>query len=226
MTILDQASIIGVLAVGQAFVLIGGGFDLSQGAILALTAGATAWLVTDPVVLGPWAIGSVEVGPWTFGPFGAGVVAPLALAFGLILGAINGLFVARVGTNPFVTTLSTTLMYRGAAFVMLSGLSIPGVTAFAALDRGVLTFGGAPLRMRVVVFLALAVLGWFVLARTVTGRHIYATGGNPEAARLSGLRTDTAPRIDLRLQRWGGRAGRADAALPSPGCEARYGRRV
>src|SRR4051812_24900716 len=83
-TILALSSIAGVLAVGQAFVLIGGGFDLSQGAAVALIAAATAWLA-GPLGVNPWPSGFA------------------ALALGAALGAINGAFVAGVGTNPFVT---------------------------------------------------------------------------------------------------------------------------
>ena len=117
-TVLALASIVGVLAVGQAFVLIGGGFDLSQGAMVALTAAVTAWLA-----------GPQELNPW--------LALPVAPALGALLGAINGGFVAYAGVNPFVTTLSTLLAFRGAAFVWLEGLPISGVTAFNGLSRGV-----------------------------------------------------------------------------------------
>jgi ribose/xylose/arabinose/galactoside ABC-type transport system permease subunit len=167
-SILTLASVVGVLAVGQAFVLIGGGFDLSQGAIVGLTAAVTAWLVRAGV-----------------GPVPA-VMA--ALAAGTILGAINGLFVAGVGTNPFVTTLSTMLIYRGATFVVLRGRVIGGVAAFSALDK-TLPLDQAPLGVRAFVFLGVSGLAWLVLRQTVFGQHVYAVGGNAEAARLAGVRT-------------------------------------
>lgn len=116
------------------------------------------------------------------------MAGPLVLALGAALGAINGAFVAGVGTNPFVTTLSTTLIYRGAAFVFLRGQPIRGVRAFDALSRGP-ELAGTVVPVRGLLFLGLAGAAWFVLRRTVLGRHIYATGGNVEAARLSGLRT-------------------------------------
>lgn len=168
-TILALASIVGVLAVGQAFVLLGGGFDLSQGATVALTAAVTAWLA-----------GPLRADPW--------LAAGTGIGLGGWLGAINGLCVAGVGTNPFVTTLSTTLIYRGAAFVFLGGLPIRGVRAFEALSRGPAA-AGAVVAWRGLIFLAIAAVAWVVLSRTVFGRHVYATGGNVEAARLSGLRT-------------------------------------
>ena len=167
-SILTQASIVGVLAAGQAFVLIGGGFDLSQGATLAFTAATTAMLVKA----------------------GAGPIPALlaALSIGLVLGAINGGFVAVVRTNPFVTTLSTLLIYRGAAFVLLGGLPISGVHVFEFLNHGP-TIGRTLLPLRGFVFLGAAATAWLILRQTVFGQYVYAVGGNAEAARLAGVRT-------------------------------------
>ncbi len=167
-TILMLGSIVGVLAVGQAFVLIGGGFDLSQGAAMALSAATAAWLANDKHL--------------------PAIAAPAALLLGAILGAVNGVFVALVGTNPFVTTLSTQMLYRGAAFALLGGLSISGVRAFDMLEQGP-TVGGTPLPARDFLFLGVAAMSWFVLSKTVFGRHVYAVGGNVRAARLSGIPT-------------------------------------
>lgn len=167
--ILTIGSIVGVLAVGQAFVLIGGGFDLAQGATMALAAAVAATLAT-----------SEGLTPW--------LVMPLCLGFGAALGAINGVFVAVVGTNPFVTTLSTLLLFRGGAYVLLGGRPINGVTAFAILERGP-TIAGTLVPARGFVFLAVAGISWVVLTKTVFGRHLYAVGGNAQAARLSGVPT-------------------------------------
>lgn len=150
-SILTQASIVGVLTLGQAFVLLGGGFDLSQGAMLALTAAA-------------------------------------ALAIGALLGSINGVMVAAVRTNPFVTTLSTLLIFRGAAFIILGGQPLSNIRVFQAIDSG-FTLGSTFLPFRGVLFLALTVLSCLILRQTVFGQHIYALGGNAEAARLSGVKT-------------------------------------
>ncbi len=167
-SILTLASIVGVLAAGQTFVLIGGGFDLSQGAALALSAACTAWVSSRGYGLIPCIV--------------------VALGVGLILGAINGGFVAIARTNPFVTTLSTLLIYRGAAFVLLGGNPISGVRTFEVLNRGV-TLGGTLVPFRGFVFLGMAGLAWLVLRQTVFGQYVYAVGGNAEAARLAGVRT-------------------------------------
>ena len=168
-TIFWLSSLVGVLAVGQAFVLISGGFDLSQGAILALTAAGAAKLATS-------------------GGLSFATILPLILLLGAALGSVNGLCVAAVGTNPFVTTLSTQLIYRGAAFVLLAGEPISNVRAFAILAEGPIV-GHTLLPNRAFVFLAVTAASWFVLRRTIFGRHLYAVGGNVRAARLSGLPT-------------------------------------
>ena len=167
-SILTQASIVGVLAIGQTFVLIGGGFDLSQGAMLALTAAVVAHLAQ-----------------WT----GSGAVCiAAALAVGLVLGALNGFFVSVVRTNPFVTTLSSLLIYRGAAFIALGGRPVANIRVFQAIDSG-FDFGDTYLPYRGVIFLVVTFLAWVVLRRSVFGQHVYALGGNAEAARLAGVRT-------------------------------------
>lgn len=168
-TILALGSIVGVMALGQACVLIAGGFDLSQGAILALCAAVAAMLSTR-----------THIHP--------AAIAALALGAGAILGSLNGLVVAGVGASPFVTTLSTQMIYRGATFVLLQGGVISNVRVFHLLSDGPV-WNGTLIPIRGFVFLALALIGWFVLKRTVFGRHLYAVGGNERAARLSGLPT-------------------------------------
>lgn len=166
-SILGLASLVGVLAVGQAFTLIGGGFDLSQGAIVALAAAVSATLV--------------ERG------FGPSIAGASAIATGAALGAINGLFVAAVRTNPFVTTLSTMLIYRGAAFVVLAGEQISDVRAFEALGREWSVLG-VPVSGLGLIFVGLVALAWVALRQTVFGQYVYAVGGNAEASRLAGVR--------------------------------------
>ena len=173
-SILTQASIIGVLAVGQAFVLVGGGFDLSQGAMMALTAAV---------------VGHLADAGW-----GPAACVPAALAVGLGLGAVNGFFVSVVRTNPFVTTLSTLLIFRGGAFIALGGRPISNIRVFQAVDSG-FKLGDTFISYRGLVFLAATLVAWVVLRRTVFGQHAYALGGNAEAARLAGVRT-------VRLKTW------------------------
>jgi ribose transport system permease protein len=168
-SVVELAGVIGVLAMGQAFVLIGGGFDLSQGANLALTAAATAWLAVRGVH--------------------PAMAVVAAVAIGTLLGAVNGLFVAGVGTNPFVTTLSTMLIDRGAAYLLLGGGRISGVAAFDRLNAAIPLGRSAAFPLRSLVFPVVAALAWVALRQTVFGQHVYAVGGNAEAARLAGVRS-------------------------------------
>lgn len=167
-SILSLAGLVGVLAAGQAFVLIGGGFDLSQGAAMGLCAAVAALLATK------------------------GLSPPLTVAAtlgtGLLLGSLNGWFVAKVRTNPFVTTLSTLLIFRSATFALLGGRTIPGVTAFNILNDGP-TLAGTLVPWRAFLFPILAAIAWVVLRRTVFGQYVYAVGGNAQASRLAGIAT-------------------------------------
>ncbi len=168
-SILNLASLVGVLAVGQTFVLLGGGFDLSQGAILGLSAAmAASWLDSG-----------------RFGPVGSGAAS---VGIGLLLGIINGYFVSYIRTNPFVTTLSTTLVFRGLTFLRLGGEQIGNVSAFDLLSQG-WTIGRASVTGLGLIFLGAVALAWVLLRQTVFGQHVYAVGGNAEAARLAGVRT-------------------------------------
>ncbi len=107
---------------------------------------------------------------------------------GALLGSINGVMVAAVRTNPFVTTLSTLLIFRGAAFIILGGQPLSHIGVFQAIDSG-FTLGTTFLPFRGVLFLALTCLSCLILRQTIFGQHIYAFGGNAETARLSGVKT-------------------------------------
>ena len=173
-SILTQASIVGVLALGQAFVLLGGIRPLARG-----DAGS------DRGGHGP-------PGPAWRSP-GRDRGCP-ALVIGGLLGSINGVMVAAVRTNPFVTTLSTLLIFRGAAFIILGGQPLSNIRVFQAIDSG-FTLGTTFLPFRGVLFRALTCLSWLILRQTVFGQHIYALGGHAEAARLAGVKT-----VRLRVQ--------------------------
>ena len=164
--ILSQSAPVGIVAVGMTFVMIGGGFDLSVGAIFALGAVVFAHLA-DP--LGLW------------GAAGAVLVAST------ICGIINGLIVTKLRVNPFVATLGTGSAFGGYAFIYSNAApQVPNDFNFQYL--GTESWFGWPIS--IYILLAVFVGGAFVLARSVYGRSIYATGGNTEAARLSGIPTD------------------------------------
>ena len=169
MNIMRQVAVNGILACGMTFVMLTGGFDLSVGSIVTL-AGATA-LTFQPV----------------FGVFGAIL---FAVAIGLLAGSINGLILSKINANSgdaFMITLGTQLLIFGASLLAYDAKFIPGSKDpfYAALGTGNV-MGGIPVPL--LIFFAVAVLSHFVLSVTSFGRKIYLTGGNYEAARLSGIR--------------------------------------
>jgi ribose transport system permease protein len=163
-------SFVGIVALGQAMVMITGGIDLSAGSVWGVTAVTTAALMEQgwPTVLA----------------VGAGL--GLAALFGLF----NGLCVTKLRMPPFVPTLATMAIARALALVITRGKSIndfrPEGDLFFGLGGGD-TFG---LPNPFLLFLVLAVIAWVMLDRTVFGRQLYAVGGNEKAAKLSGLEVD------------------------------------
>lgn len=167
--IVSLGSLVGVLAIGQCLALLGGGFDLSQGAVLGFSAAAAA----------------VGLHDLSWGPLASGL---LALGAATAVGVVNGTLVAYVRTNPFVTTLSTTLIVRGLTFLVLGGRELGNLRAFEGLAKS-LRVGDVRLSGLSAILVVLALVAWLALRRTVAGQHLYATGGNAEAARLAGVRT-------------------------------------
>lgn len=162
--ILDQSAQVGLVAIGATITIIGGGFDLSSGAIFAASGSLAAFIARlgYPVL---------------------GLVAGASL--GAILGILNGGLIAGVRINSFVATLASGLVIRGLAFVLTQGLLIQiEDERFAALGR--LRF--LEVKIPVYILFIFAIIAWFLLSRTTFGRYVYSIGGNEEAARLSGVR--------------------------------------
>jgi ribose transport system permease protein len=162
--ILDQNSATGITACGETIVIISGSFDLSVGAIYAL-AGIIGVLVSN------------DAGPV------AGIVT--AVVTGLVLGALNGAFVVFGRIHSFIATLASQYIFNGLALVISGGLIIQATSPrFGAIgqDRAL------GLNVTIWILLVVGVITAILLGRTTWGRHIFAVGGNPEAARLSGLR--------------------------------------
>ena len=164
--ILSQNAQVGLIALGMTFVMVAGGFDLSVGAIYA--AGATVYAMEAKEMALPLA-------------------ALVALAVGLVCGTLNGVIVTRLKVNPFIATLGTTSIFGGAAY--LYSHSAPVLVDrpdFNVLGAG--RWFGMPISL--VLLIIAYIIGAVVLSKTVYGRSLYAVGGNPEAARLAGLRVD------------------------------------
>ncbi|HYI44444.1 MAG TPA: ABC transporter permease [Actinomycetota bacterium] len=164
-TVLTQASVVGVLAIGMTFVIASGGIDLSVGSLVAVAGISGGLLAGD----------------------GNGLLFIVgALLCGMLLGAVNGAFITFGRVVPFIATLAMLTIARGLA-LRLSGKTPISVVL---LDQ-VRWFGNGKILgipVPVIVFISLIVLGWVLLSRTRYGRYVVATGGNREAARIAGIR--------------------------------------
>jgi ribose transport system permease protein len=165
--VLVQAAVISVVAMGMTFVILGGGFDLSVGSTVAMTGCVAAAMMMEAGIL-------------------AGVVA--GIATGAVIGLANGVTVTALKVNPFIATLGTMVIVRGAVFLFSDSQQIPidGTLPQPFLDFAVERFLGIHYLVWLPAILLVA-LSW-LLARTRYGRNLYATGGNREAAYLSGIR--------------------------------------
>jgi ribose transport system permease protein len=160
MNVLRQNAFTAILAAGMTFVILTAGIDLSVGSVVGLS----GMLCADVMARGHGVAAGVAVG----------VLA------GVAIGAINGLVVTRVRIPAFVVTLAMMMVARGAALKYTDARTIAGLPpSFGALSGNV-----ASLAIVVAVF----ALSWLALMRTPFGRHVYAVGGNQDAAWLSGVR--------------------------------------
>lgn len=167
LNVLRQTSINGILAIGMTFVILTRGIDLSVGSLMACAAMVAASFATG-----------AEAAPLS-------VAVLAALATGLVLGSVNGLFVARFAIPPFVMTLGMLSMARGFTYIYNDGMPISNLSpAFRFIGQGEVL--GIP--MPVILFLGVFFVSWAVLRLTTYGRYIYAVGGNPRAAETSGIR--------------------------------------
>ncbi len=163
--IVEQQSIIGIVACGMLLMIMLGGFDLSVGAVGAATS-----------VLAASVMSSAGIVP--------GVLA--ALALGAVVGLCNGLLVAKVGINPFVATLGMQTLVTGLVFVFTNAQPVYGIpNEFTWFGLG--RIGMIP--VAALVFAIVAILVWLMLKYTTFGHQIYAVGGSIEASRLAGIRT-------------------------------------
>lgn len=165
--ILQSSVIVGVMTIGLAFVMIGGGFDLSFAATM-LVCGA----ISARFMVGETSDTALAI-----------VVAPL---MGGVIGFANGAIVVYGGLSPLLATIANGLVIRalGVLYVMETWMEIPvGAKAYLFIGQG--SVGGIP--FAILVLAALALIGHVLLAHTTFGRHLYASGANPRAARVAGI---------------------------------------
>ncbi len=161
-----QASVVAIVALGQALVIISRGLDLSVGSVLGLSAVSAAWVAQ--------VTGSQELG----------LLA--GLATGACVGLINGLLLTRLNINPFIATLGTLSVARGLALLFTGGIPIPFSGWATWLGAGRIL----DIPVSLILMLVLAV-GFHVFASaTRVGRNIYAIGDSPKAARLAGINVE------------------------------------
>jgi ribose/xylose/arabinose/galactoside ABC-type transport system permease subunit len=185
--ILRNTSLLGILALGAAVVIIAGGIDLSAGSMVAFSATTCGLLLTvfaDP--------GDKRLE--TVGTAGVAMAIGGAMLSGLLVGTLHTWLITAIRLPPFVATLATLVGLRSFARAMCLFVTKErwgsenqqiniGTPFFVWLKENNVWISTA-------TFLVLAILTWLILSRTVLGRHIYALGGNEQAARLSGIRTE------------------------------------
>jgi len=177
--VMKQVSIVGLLAVGMTFVILTAGIDLSVGSLLALC-GLAAAAVAKGGLENRFSVGA---GAEAAG-YGWELALLAALAVGLAGGFLQGFAITRLKVPPFVVTLGGMSAFRGAALLVAGGGPISGFPPdYTWWGQGRL----GPVPVPVIIFIAFAILAHVVLRYTRYGRQVYAVGGNPEAARLSGL---------------------------------------
>ena len=188
LNVLRQSAFTAILAIGQTFVIISAGIDLSVAAMAALAASVSAVLLTE----------GLSIGGWSTGPVNPVIGIGAALVVGLCCGALNGFIITRFRIPDFIATLGTMTVYRGVALLVTDGLPVPSFRTAgesAPLPQGLIWIGAGEvigIPVSALVALICGAAAWYVLRYTALGRSIFAIGGNREAARVSGINIDRA----------------------------------
>ncbi|MDY2736361.1 ABC transporter permease [Intestinibacter sp.] len=169
LSLLRQSSINGLIAFGMTCVILTGGIDLSVGSVLALTTAICASLIVKGT---PVALAMI-----------------IALVIGVVFGAISGIFVTKGRLQPFIATLITMTVFRGATMIFMDGKPISNLgSSFLLKFLGKGAILGIPLP--VILFIIIFAIFMFALEKTTFGRRIYATGSNWKSAKLAGVNID------------------------------------
>jgi len=174
LNILFAAAVLGLVVIGEAFVLITGNMDLSVESTVAMCALLGAWLT---VHIGPPDNGlGIEMNPF--------LAIAILLAFGVFVGWLNGFLITRMKMNNFVVTLAMLIAVRGLMHLLPAGNTVYNTT-MPYNFMGQATIG--PIPLPVIILIVAFVAAYIVLKYTPFGRSLYAIGGNREAARASGI---------------------------------------
>ncbi len=168
--IVQQVAVVGIIAIGQTMVILTAGIDLSCGAVMAFgTIIMTRLAVTHGL-----------------NPFAA---IALGLTVCTAFGVLNGLLVTGLRLPPFIVTLGTLNIAFALTHIVSNEETIANLPASLTFFGNTFQVSATSVTYGSVLALSLALVTWFVLTKTIGGRHIYATGNNPVAARLAGVRT-------------------------------------
>ena len=163
-----QMSFTGIAAIGMTLVMLTGGIDISVGSMLAMAGVLCAKLSAD-VGLPLW------------------IAVVITLLIGALFGLINGAAVTRLHIPALIATLATQTILKGIAYLLTNAVPVKNLSAtYKFLGQGYI-FGVIPVPL--IITVALYVLAWWYLDKTYLGRRVYLSGGNEEAARLSGINT-------------------------------------
>ncbi|HET9374941.1 MAG TPA: ABC transporter permease [Chthoniobacterales bacterium] len=166
LNILDQVTVLGILAIGMTAVIVIGGIDLSVGSVLALAMMIIGWLRDT------WGV-----------PIPIGIV--IALLVGTACGLANGLLVTKAKLPAFIATLTMMSVGRGLANIVTDGRQVVGFPDWVTALASVRNFGF--LSVTVGLFIALVIVSWIFVNHHAVGRSLYAIGGGAEVARLAGI---------------------------------------
>lgn len=168
--ILQQVTVIAVLALGVNIVIFTGGIDISVGSVVAFTGIIMGKLIVE-----------------------AGMPSPVGIAIALLIGAacgtFNGIMISKFKLQPMIATLAMMSMARGAALTLADGQTITGYSdGFRWI--GVATIPGTEIPVQIIFMILLFALFYYIMKYRKFGRYIYSIGGNEEATRLSGINVD------------------------------------
>ncbi|PYS41590.1 MAG: ABC transporter permease [Acidobacteria bacterium] len=168
--VLQQAVVVGIIAIGQTLVILTAGIDLSCGMVMAL----------GGIIMSKFAVDF-------------GLTAPIAMAAGIsvaaLFGLTNGLLVTTVKLPPFIVTLGTMNIAFAITQLYSHSQTVTDLPLWMTALGDTFSLAGTKVAWGTLLMLALYGLTWFVLSETAAGRHVYAVGNNPEAARLVGIPT-------------------------------------
>lgn len=163
LNVLQQISILAIVAAGMTFVIIGGGFDLSVGSVVALSGSLASIIMIEQGIF-------------------IGVAAGLLV--GVLIGGVNGILISRLNISPFIATLGMLVIARGLSLGITGGSAVFDLpSSFSWLGSGKILGIPVPVIVAIIIYL----VGIIVLKTTVFGLRVYAVGGNKEASRLSGI---------------------------------------